>query len=141
MVTEQVIDQFIKLWKCKQFAVFVRPKTITMSTSESTEHQNSDTQPNSTDDGDDDDDDDASMKPKLIDSNYLFSLVFSPVYVFAQQNKPATSFDKLANLMTKLIKNGLMSIAFLNEQSMNLMQQWNHSEWNQVFISILLIFN
>lgn len=56
-------------------------------------------------------------------------MVFSPVFIFAQQDKPRPSFDKLANLMTKLIKNGLMSVAFLNEQSMKLM----HNEWNKVF--------
>lgn len=91
-----------------------------MTTSESTEHQNIDTKSQSNDD--------SLKKPKLIDTNYMFSSVFSPVYVFAQQNQPP-SFDKLANLMTQLIKNHLMSIAFLNEQSMKLM----HMDWNQVF--------
>lgn len=75
-----------------------------------------------------DDSENQLKKPKSIDTNYLFSFVLSPVYVFAQQNKPLTSFERLATLITQLIKNRLMSIAFLNEQSLKLM----HIDWNQV---------
>lgn len=60
-------------------------------------------------------------------------MILSPVCVFAQQNKPPATFDKLAQLITKLIKTGLMSMAFLNEQCMKLM----HIEWNQVRIVYL----
>lgn len=124
VVTKEVIDQFISLWKCKQFAVFIRPPS-TAKPSElinESEDLDCDTQLNS---------EDQSKKPKIIDTNYVFSMILSPVYVFAQQYKPQASFDKLAELMTNLIKNGLMSIEFVNEQSMKLLR--GDLEWNQVF--------
>lgn len=119
VVTNEVIDQFISLWKCKQFTVFVRPP-IEAQTNES-ETQDYDTQSNLNVD--------QSKKPKLIDTNYLFSMVLSPVYIFTQQHKSQASFDKLAQFMTKLIKSGLMSIEFLNEQYMKLL----HLIWEEVF--------
>lgn len=126
MVTKKVIDQFISLWKCKQFVVFVRPPTAAAAAAavpaaNESETQDSDTQTNSAED--------QLKKAKPIDTNYLFSMILSPVYVFAQQNKSPASFDKLAQFITKLIKSGLMNVAFLNEQTMKLL----HLEWNQVF--------
>lgn len=120
MVTKKVIDQFISLWKCKQFVVFVRPPPPSPAANES-ETRDSEIQSDSVED--------QSKKPKPIDTNYLFSMILSPVYVFAQQNKSPTTFDKLAEFIAKLIKNDLMNVAFLNEQGMKLM----HLEWNQVF--------
>ncbi|XP_055295120.1 protein disks lost [Sitodiplosis mosellana] len=123
VVTKQVIDQFISLWQSKQFAVFVRPPTTTTTTTTTTaghsESQDSDTQANVTED--------QSKKTKSFDPMYLFAMVLSPVCIFAQQYRPPVTFDKLALLITKLIKNGLMSVAFLNEQCMKLM----HHQWNQ----------
>lgn len=133
MVTKQVIDQFISLWQCKQFAMFVRPPTSVTSgpttTAASTNHaelQNRNFESNFNED--------QTKKTKLIDTNYMFSLILSPLNIFTQQNKSAASFDKLAQLMFELIKNRLMSISFVNEQSLKLL----HMEWEQVF-SISLI--
>lgn len=114
VVTKQVIDQFVSLWQCKQFAVFVRPPTSVNVTQSQDDASNSD--------------DNQLKRAKPIDTNYLFSSVLSPVYLFAQQNRPAASFDKLAILLTQLIKCGLMNVAFLNEQSMKLL----HMKWHQV---------
>lgn len=120
----QVIDQFISLWQCKQFAMFVQPPTsaaiaTTPSTTDS-QLQDRSSQSNFIED--------QSKKPKLIDTNYMFSMILSPLNVFIQQNKSAASFERLAQLMTKLIKNRLMTISFVNEQSLKLM----HMEWDQV---------
>lgn len=120
LVTKQVIDQFIGLWKSKQFAIFVRPPVTTESQLEMQDNEN---RMNISVD--------QTKKSKSIDTIYLFAMVLSPVCVFAQQNRPSATFDKLALLITALIKNSLMSVAFLNEQCMKLM----HHQWNQVFSS------
>lgn len=92
LVTDHTIDRFIKLWKYKQFELFVH----------FTEEQ--------------------TKSPKFIDTNYLFSVVLSPVWVFMQHSKHGNKFEKLTHLLIKLIKNDLMNIRFLNEQYMKLLQ-------------------
>lgn len=142
IVTKSMIDQFVKVWQLKAFTLFVQPPT-TISQSDKIElHDNQSkmvsdasavavaTATTATTE--------AERKPKSFDSsNYLFSLILSPVNVFAQQLKPRNSFEKLANIITMLIKNRLMSLAFLNEQCMQLL----HMEWHQVSFSLIFWFS
>lgn len=76
-----------------------------------------------------------SKDNKKTNVNYLFAQILSPANVFAQQLKPRESFAALANVITALIKNNLMTINFVNDQSVKLLRQ----EWNQV-INITLHF-
>lgn len=73
-------------------------------------------------------------KTKIMDTNYIFNLILSPVYVFAQQNKSRSSFEKLANLIATLIENQLMTLEYLNEQTVKLFRM----EWSQVLNCIFL---
>lgn len=109
-------EQFIKLWKSKQFELFVcNHVTATESQDLFTENESGSGKP---------------TKSRSMQNNYLFGLVLSPVYIFAQQNKARASFEKLAELITQLIKNRLMTVAFVNEQCMSLLRL----EWNQVLL-------
>ncbi|XP_031618748.1 protein disks lost [Contarinia nasturtii] len=126
VVTKHIIDEFISLWLCKQFAVFVHPPPPSPPTT-ATETSDLDRQ------DDDTDLEDQLKKSKPLDTNYLFSMILSPLYVFTQQNQPTISFDKMAQLMIKLIKNGLMSIAYLNEQCTKLMR----IDWNQTTLKAI----
>lgn len=72
------------------------------------------------------------LKPS--DNTYLFFVILSPVNVYAQTAKPRIHFEKLADLIIMLIKNRLMSLAFSNEQCMNLL----HMPSDPVIIDLFL---
>lgn len=72
--------------------------------------------------------DSALINECRIDSNYLFSMVLSPAALLAQQHRHKHSFLVLADLLTALIKNDLMTISFINQQCVKLLRQ----EWDQV---------
>lgn len=112
VVNRQVIDQFIRLWQCKQFALFIRPTIGELKNAGAVNEQMLMEQMN---------------KTKIMDTNYIFNLILSPVHVFAQQDKPKASFEKLANLIAKLIEHQLMTLEYLNEQTVKLLRiQWNN---------------
>lgn len=127
-----MIDQFISLWQCKQFAVFVRPPpSSSISDLERQDNVDGDTEF-----------EDQLKKSKTLDTNYIFSPILSPLYVFTQQNQPTDSFDKMAQLIIKLIKNGLMSVAYLNEQCTKLMRiEWKQVLFNQIQTTVNAICN
>lgn len=117
IVTNSLTEQFIKLWRRKQFKLFVCDPATTTDQHPDASHVSTEF-----------DEEKPAANRKNAQNNYIFAMVLSPVYVFAQQSKPRASFQKLANFITLLIKNHLMNFAFLNEQSMKLL----HIEWNQV---------
>lgn len=140
MVTKSIIEKFIKLWKLKQFTLFVQPPSQSQTTQsdyiESQDKQtnaSSDTGVNAVFDTDTATIDAKPLKPS--DNTYLFSVILSPVNVYTQQSKPRIHFEKLADLVIILIKNRLMSLEFFNEQCMNLL----HMQWDPVIID--LFFN
>lgn len=140
MITKSIIEQFIKLWKLKQFTLFVQPPSKSQTTQsdiiESQDNQTKVTSDTVVDAAVDKDPSIIDAKPlKPSDSTYLFSVILSPVNVYAQQAKPRIHYEKLADLIIMLIKNRLMSLAFLNEQCMNLL----HMQWDPVIID--LFFN
>lgn len=116
-----MIERFIKLWQLKQFTLFVQAPMPSPSIQL---QQPNDTTPEP----------EPMKKHKIYDTSYLFSIILSPVMVYAQQTNARISFEKLADLITMLIKNSLMTLPFLNEQCMKLL----HIEWEQVIIIDLL---
>lgn len=137
LMAKQVIDDFITLWKCEQFAIFARaPAARTQPTTETGDRAQlqdenygggvgSATQ--------DDSIDSQSNKPKPIDTNYLFSMLFSPLHIFMQQHKAPSSFECLARFTVELIRHQLMTISFLNEQCLKLLKM----EWDTTALKLL----
>lgn len=119
IVTKPIIEHFIKLWQLKAFTLFVQPPSILSQCDAIKLPDNQiDIASNIV----------QSKKSKPYDTNYLFSYILSAVNVWVQQHKHRIHFEKLADLITALIKNRLMTLAFLNEQCMKLL----HLEWEKV---------
>lgn len=118
IVSKELINRFVSMWMCKQFAPFV----VTPPENECDTEPIADTGEASAES------DSAIINEFHVDGNYLFSMVLSPAALLAQQHKPKQSFIVLAELLTALIKNDLMTISFINKQCVNLLRQ----EWEQV---------
>lgn len=127
LITKQIIEQFINLWRSEQFAMFVRvpmaitPTSTSASTTSISEHQNRNIGANCNDDNSIEN---QSKKSRLIDTNYLFSMILSPLHILMQQNKSSSSgsFECLAQFVAELIKNHLMTISFVNDQCLKLLK-------------------
>lgn len=118
IVSKELINRFVSMWMGKQFAPFV----VTPAESECDAKPTADTGEAGAES------DSAIMNECRVDGNYLFSMVLSPAALLAQQYKPKQSFIVLAELLTALIKNDLMTISFINTQCVKLLRQ----EWEQV---------
>lgn len=136
LMTKQVIEQFINLWRSEQFSMFVRvPTTATTAAVSATSGQDhsDDNNINSTDS--------IEKKPKLNDTNYLFAMILSPLHMLMLQHKSTSSssattsgsFDCLAQFVAELIKNHLMTISFLNDQCLKLLKM----EWEATTLKFL----
>lgn len=109
----------MSIWTSKQFAPFV----VTPAEIECDTAPKMDTPPI-----DGIENDSAIINELRNDDKYLFSMVLSPIALFAQQHKPKQSFIVLADLLTAFITNDLMTISFVNKQCVKLLRQ----VWEQV---------
>lgn len=123
-----MIARFIRLWKCKKFALFVRPTNAaeaqaqmddspTGHDQQQQQHKQPDGPPES-----------AQQKMEAIDTNYMFGMILAPLNIYCLHNKPRICFELLGSVISTLIENQLMTIEYVNEQTMRLL----HTEWNQV---------
>lgn len=118
IVSKELIHRFVSMWVGKPFAPFV----VTPAENECDAEPTADT-------GEVGAESDSAINNECrVDGNYLFSMVLSPAALLAQQHKPKQSFIVLAELLTALIKNDLMTISFINKQCVKLLRQ----EWEQV---------
>lgn len=122
IVSKELINRFISLWTCKQFAPFV----VTSLENENDGETKTDIHSSEADS----ENDLAIINECRHDGNYLFSMLLTPAAVLAQQHRPRQSFIILADLLTALIKNDLMTISFINKQCVKLLRH----EWAQVSI-------
>lgn len=124
VVSQQIIDRCIRLWQCRQFALFVQPTNDdkceeTNQTNTECEQQTQQDQQNS------------------MDTDYIFNMILSPANVFAQQSKPRICFELLASLIVKLIEKRLMTVKFISEQTMKLLRvEWAEEAWKGIAVVI-----
>lgn len=152
LMTKQIIEQLINLWRSEQFAMFVRVPTTTAtaaaaaaSISSGSEHLDRNIAGNRNDDNNIntiDSVENQSKKARLNDTNYLFSMILSPLHILMQQHKSTStassssasgSFDCLAQFVAELIKNQLMTISFVNDQCLKLLKM----EWESATLKSL----
>lgn len=107
VVTKDVIEKFIRLWKSQPFISVIGTKDVTESTFDT--------------DGIKDGENSNDEKP-------FFGALLSSSGLMMQQHKSQKTFDLLANLLTALVKNNLINLSFINSQCVSLLRH----EWNQV---------
>lgn len=128
IVSKELINRFVSIWTSKQLAPFVVTPAENDDDTEQQSQMDRSSGATAADGGDENDS--AVINEHRLDGNYLFSMVLSPAALLAQQHKPAQSFMVLADLLTVLVKNDLMTISFINKQCVKLLRQ----EWEQVSV-------